>query len=280
MRLIPLLILLLVPVRGAIATDGPARLPFAAPEAGQESYRLVDQKGSGPDQAAVEIHGEAGQTLTTIVQVDNPPVASHQYVVRGRVKYEDVAGTAYLEMWSDFGAQGAHFSRTLGEVGPMRLITGTSNWRDIELPFFAEPGMRPARITINVVMPGKGTIQLSPLTLQSLDSASAWWTPPQGGLVGGIGGSVLGILGGAIGFLASRRRGRTVVMSLIATGLACGACFLVAGVIALCLRQPFFVVYPLLLLGGITTVVLGFNAPTILRRYREEELRKMAALDA
>ena len=150
----------------------------------------------------------------------------------------------------------------------------------MELPFTAEPGLKPARLTINVVMPGRGTIIVSPLTIQSNTSAASWWSSPQGGLVGAVGGTALGILGAAIGILASLKRSRTVVVSLIATGLACGGSLLVAGVVALCLRQPFFVAYPLLLLGGIATLVLGLNAPTILRRYREEELRKMAALDA
>ncbi len=272
--------MLLLRAGAVLAMDDPVTLSFIPPAAGQERYRLVEGSATDTDQAAVEIHGEAGQTLTPVVKVDNPPVTSHHYVVRGRVKYEGVAETAFLEMWSDFGARGAYFSRTLGEVGPMRSITGTSGWRDFELPFFAEPGMRPEQLTINVVMPGTGTIVLSLLTIHSLEASAAWWSAPQGGLVGGVGGSVLGILGGAIGFLASRRRARHVVIALIATGLAAGIFALVAGVVALCLQQPFFVAYPLLLLGGISTIVLGFNAPGILRRFREDEFRKIAALDA
>ena len=272
--------MLLLPARVVLAMDDPVVLNFIRPAAAQENYRLVEESASDADQAAVEIRGDAGQTLTQVVKIDNPPLTSHHYVVRGRVKYEGVSGTAFLEMWSDFGTRGAYFSRTLGEFGPMRCITGTSGWRDFELPFFADPGMRPAQLTINVVMPGTGTIVMGPLKIHSLEASTAWWTEPQGGLVGGIGGGILGILGGAIGFLASRRRAKQVVIVLIATGLACGIFAVVAGVVALCLQQPFFVAYPLLLLGGISTIVLGFNAPGILRRFREDEFRKIAALDA
>lgn len=310
-----LLVILLLPAGTALAwdnpgeaspkaredqkADGPVPLDFLKPTDGQERYRWVvgeagdkDKADGRGDRAAIEIHGEAGQTLTPIVEVRNPPVESHLYVVRGRIKYENVVGDAYIEMWNDFGGRGAYFTRTLGGVGPMRSISGTSGWRDIGLPFTAEPGMKPERITINVVMPGGGTVFLSPLTIETLrdgaDSdvraggtdSSAWWSPWQAGLVGGIAGSALGVLGAIVGVLAGLRRAQTLVVSLLVAGIGCGACCLLGGLVALCLSQPFFVTYPLLLLGGLATVVLGVNLPTILRRYREEELRKMAALDA
>jgi hypothetical protein len=184
-------------------------------------------------------------------------------------------------MWNHFGSRGSAFSRTLGSGGTMKSISGDSDWREFELPFFAEPGMRPDRLTINVVMPGEGTIVVGPLTIQSLDAAtSAWWTDQQAGLVGGIAGSLLGLLGAAVGTLSQWRKARVLVVALIATGLSAGIVSLITGIVALCLRQPFFVCYPLLLIGVIATAVLGGLTPRILRRYREEEFRRMAALDA
>src|SRR5579872_34248 len=275
-----LLLMLLIPASVVLAADDEAVLKYLPPQPGQEGYRTISDGASEAGQTDVEVQGQAGQTLTPIVDIADPPVSTHRYCVRGRVKYENVAGTAYLEMWSDFGKNGAFFSRGLAEVGPMRAITGSSPWRDFELPFYAEPGMRLERLTINVVMPGPGTITIGPLTLGSLEAASAWWSEPQGGLVGGLGGGALGLIGAAVGILASRRRARGVVMSLIAAGFGCGAFLVVAGIIALCLGQPFFVAFPLLLVGGISTVVLGGLAPSILRRYRADEFRRMAALVA
>ena len=148
MRAMPLLILLLIPTKAVLASDDPAdaaragearerriavpsTLPFIPPAPGQERYRLVEQNTSGTDQQAAEIRGAASQTLTPIVQVDNPPVESYRYVVRGRVKYENVAGTAYLEMWSDF-VQRAPTSparlRTLVPCGPFPEQATGATW--------------------------------------------------------------------------------------------------------------------------------------------------------
>jgi len=54
---------------------------------------------------------------------------------------------------------------------------------------------------------------------------------------------------------------------------------LVAGLVALGLGQPYAVYYPLLLFGGILTVVCGGLLPVIRRRYAEIELRRMTAMD-
>jgi hypothetical protein len=272
--------MLLLPAGRLLAADSSSPLNFVVPEQGQERCKLVEEAGSNAIRPAIKVNGESIATMTTIAEVDHPPVDSHQYVVRGRVRHNHVSGVAYLEMWNHFGAHGSAFSRTLGTTGTMKSISGDSNWREFELPFFAEPGMRPVRLTINVVMPGEGTIVVGPLTIHSLDSKTAWWTDQQGGLVGGIGGSLLGLIGTAIGVLSQSRRAKLFVVTLVATGLSAGIVSLIAGIVALCLRQPYGVWYPPLLLGVIATAVLGGLSPKILRRYREEEFRRMAALDA
>lgn len=283
-------ILFVLPVlclaRTVLAADDGAPLSFQNPaESGSERYKLVkgDRPGASPGESA-EIQGQEGQeSLAKILEVTNPPVASHQYVVRGRVKYDNVQGAAFIEMWNDFGDEGAYFTRTMAEVGPMRKITGTSDWRDLELPFLAEPGMRPKKLTINVVMPGAGSITISPLTVHVFDgpgAGSGWWSPQEGGLVGGLAGTALGLLGATIGILAGRCRAKLVVLSLFAMGLACGTISLIAGVAALVAKQPYHVTYPLLLVGLIALCVFGPLLPNVLKRYRAEELRRMAALDA
>ncbi len=108
-----------------------------------------------------------------------------------------------------------------------------------------------------------------------------WWTDPQAGLVGGIAGSVLGLLGGVwgtlVGFGAPRGRFKPFVfglsMFLIGTGVLC----LIAGVVAVIMGQPFFVYYPLGLIGLISTATIGGQLPMVRRRYQEADNRRLDA---
>ncbi len=55
---------------------------------------------------------------------------------------------------------------------------------------------------------------------------------------------------------------------------------LVVGVVALVAGQPYAVWYPLLLGGGICTVVFGAILLAVRARYRADELRRVQAMDA
>ncbi len=162
----------------------------------------------------------------------------------------------------------------------MKKLSGTSDWRDFELPFHAEPGMTLHRLTLNVVLPGAGKVIVSqPLTLAPLDSAGQWWTEPQAGWIGGSLGAVVGILGGLIGLSMAWQQSRLLTFGLCGLALAICGISLIAGIIALGVGQPWHVCYPLLLLGVIGLTVLGFNLRTVVRRFREDELRRMNAVD-
>ncbi|CAN5197637.1 hypothetical protein BH10PLA2_BH10PLA2_23790 [soil metagenome] len=108
-----------------------------------------------------------------------------------------------------------------------------------------------------------------------------WWTDPQAGLVGGVAGSVLGILGGVWGTLvgigASRGKWKPIVYGLsifmVGTGVAC----LFAAIVALAMGQPFFVYYPLGLIGLISTAVIGAQMPMVRKRYQEADNRRLEA---
>jgi cbb3-type cytochrome oxidase subunit 3 len=60
----------------------------------------------------------------------------------------------------------------------MRMIRGTSDWRDFVLPAYLM-GHRVESVTleINIVMPGKGTIELKELTVNDLQTfaTGTWW---------------------------------------------------------------------------------------------------------
>jgi hypothetical protein len=226
-----------------------------------------------------------GPGSTRIFSLDAPGVTGDSYAITGRVAYDDVAGDGYLEMWSDFAEGGRYFSRTLAASGPLAKLSGSSPERDFALPFFLTPDApRPSRLEVNVVLPGAGHVVVSDLRFVPDASAAtvpgAWWSDRTGGLLGGAAGSAVGMLGALIGVLCSLGRGRRFVLAgLLALGVS-GLVLLAAGGLALAVRQPYGVWYPLVLLGGIDAVVAFSLLPTARRRYEELELRRMRALDA
>jgi hypothetical protein len=190
-------------------------------------------------------------------------------------------------MWSYFPDGGFYFSRTLGEIGPMKHLEGNSGWRDFSLPFFLGKGKRqPDRLVVNVVFEGSGIVCLGPVQLEQYTNSDeatmppgAWWGDRTGGWIGGALGTVIGCLGGLIGLLAGRGRARGFVMTLSAAMVVVGLLLLAVGVVAAMLGQPYAVWYPLALAGLIPTVVVGASRRTIRRRYEQAELQRMAALD-
>ena len=115
-------------------------------------------------QAVVEVKGPADAAVQ-ILEIGDPQAPSHRYMLRGKVKYAGVDKTAYLEMWSHFADDKAYFTRTLADKGPTAKIEGDSDWREITLPFFSNEGYLPQKLIVNVVIPGQGTVQLTPFTL-------------------------------------------------------------------------------------------------------------------
>jgi hypothetical protein len=108
-----------------------------------------------------------------------------------------------------------------------------------------------------------------------------WWTAQQAGLFGAIGGSAIGVLGALLGTVggigAPRGKCKGPVFSLIGIALGLGALSLVAGVVAVIAGQPYHVFYPLLLGGGITSVVFGAALPVFQARYRQADMRRLDA---
>ena len=109
-----------------------------------------------------------------------------------------------------------------------------------------------------------------------------WFDPIRfGALYGGIGGGLLGglggILGGATGMLAPKGKGRGFILAAFNLMTLIGVGHLVVGLYAVFTGQPYGIWYPLVLIGGILTIVIGSLRPVVRRRYEEFEARKMEA---
>jgi hypothetical protein len=241
------------------------------PEAGSSFHRLkVESASSTPSRV-------------TVLTIEAPRITGSRYVLSGQIRYEGVDGTGYLEMWSYFPGGGQYFTRTLGDEGPMMKLRGTAGWRAFALPFDATGAPHPARLVVNVVLDGRGTVYLSDMTLR--DQAQADLSVPGGaldrlaGVAGGIAGSVVGAGAALIGVLTALGRARRFVIALAVSLAVAGAVLCLTGIGAIANGRSPSASASLLLVGFFASVLPLALLPTIRRRYEEIEMRTMRAHD-
>ncbi len=109
---------------------------------------------------------------------------------------------------------------------------------------------------------------------------SAWLPDRQAGWLGGVGGSLIGVLGALVSWLGGRGKASRFVLPLTAALAVVGGLLSLVGVTALLLKQPYAVWYTLLLGGTISGVVMATAFVQFRARYRQIELRRIQALDA
>lgn len=113
--------------------------------------------------------------------------------------------------------------------------------------------------------------------------AEPWFSDPNafgawyGAIVGGVGGTLLGVLGALAGMLAPQGKGRAWIIGGWLGFFVFGGINLSAGLVALAFRQPYAIWYPLLLTGMILTGVTGALYPLLKKRYTEAEGRRIDA---
>jgi hypothetical protein len=236
----------------------------------------------------LRVESPAGQPArVTVLTIERPAITRARYAITGLVRYEEVRKAGHLEMWSSFPGGGRYFSKTLADAGPLRPLEGTSDWRPFVLPFFnADAAPAPTTLTLAVVLPGGGRVDLGPLRLvqygpgdDPLALGGQWWGDRTAGLVGGVAGAGVGVLGALVGWLGGTGRARRFVMGVTRSLIAAGAVAFGAGAVAWTLGQPYAVYYPLLLLGIVCPLVFASILPALRRRYETQELRRMRALD-
>lgn len=242
----------------------------------------IDWATTEPESGEVvgdEVH-MTGEGAHLLVVIDDPGITSDNYVVSGSIRYENVTGPGYLEMWSYFADGGAFFSRTLAAEGPMASLQGSSAGRYFELPFFLNGAAPPDRLEISVILPHGGDVWVGALTLEGTADSGQWWPPEQTGIIGAVAGTTLGLAGALVGILAVRGRNSRTVTTILRVVLVVGAVIVLAGFAALVIGQPGHVWAPLLVIGGVAAVVAGTLIPVISKRLAEAELHRIHALDS
>ena len=91
-------------------------------------------------------------TTICLGEVQELEVENAQIIYRAKVKSEKLEGTAFLEMWCHVGG-GQYFSRGMNSA-----VSGTMDWMILQTPFFLKPGQRTKKVTLNIVINGKGTV--------------------------------------------------------------------------------------------------------------------------
>jgi hypothetical protein len=109
--------------------------------------------------AAVKQEGKSSIRISTLwptticlAEVRDLNVENARLIYQAKVRSDKLEGTAFLEMWCSVGA-GQYFSRGMNSV-----VTGTMDWRTLQAPFFLQPGQSAKKVTLNIVINGKGTV--------------------------------------------------------------------------------------------------------------------------
>lgn len=79
-------------------------------------------------------------------------------VYQAKVK-SDLDGSAYLEMWALLGG-GQYFSRGMNDT-----VSQKTDWKTIRTPFYFQKGQKPEKVTLNIVINGKGTVWIDDIVL-------------------------------------------------------------------------------------------------------------------
>jgi hypothetical protein len=150
-----------------------ALLAFATTMAGAEELKklsLDDPTSASPKIEAdtqVKVEGTSSLRITTqwpttvcLGEVAGPDIENARLVYSAQVKSQlEGDGTAYLEMWAHVGG-GQYFSRGMNDA-----VGNKEDWKTIKTPFMFQKGQRPDKVTLNLVINGKGTVWIDDVVL-------------------------------------------------------------------------------------------------------------------
>ena len=112
-----------------------------------------------------QIEGQTAIKITTgwpttvnLAEVRGPDIENATLIYSAKVKTQ-LEGTAFLELWAHVGG-GQYFSR-----GFQSTVGGDSDWQTIQTPFLFQQGQKPEKVTLNLVINGKGTVWVDEIVL-------------------------------------------------------------------------------------------------------------------
>ena len=117
--------------------------------------------------AKVKVEGKGSLKITThwptticLGEVPGPDIENAKLVYSAKVKTElEGNGTAFLELWAHVGG-GQFFSKGMNDA-----VSHTSDWKTIQTPFLFQKGEEPDKVTLNLVINGKGTVWIDDIVL-------------------------------------------------------------------------------------------------------------------
>jgi hypothetical protein len=129
---------------------------------------LDDASGLGTtiqNDTDLKTEGRASIRITTLHptticlgEVTGLDIENARLIFKASVKSE-LNGAAYLEMWVHVGG-GQYFSRGMNDS-----VEGKTDWKSIRTPFLFQKGQTPEKVTLNLVVNGKGTVWIDDVVL-------------------------------------------------------------------------------------------------------------------
>ena len=95
--------------------------------------------------------------------MNSGPLSPRKYI--GACRWENksaktqITSFAFMEMWVHV-AGGQYFSKGINDV-----VSQKTDWRTIQTPFLFQQGQRPDKVTLNIVINGKGTMCIDDIVL-------------------------------------------------------------------------------------------------------------------
>ncbi len=97
-------------------------------------------------------------TTVCLGEVANLKIENAKLLYKAKVK-SDLDGSAFLEMWAHVGG-GQYFSRGMNDV-----VSRKTDWKTIQTPFLFQKGQIADKVTLNLVIDGKGTVWIDDIVL-------------------------------------------------------------------------------------------------------------------